>query len=85
MDNSQNSSFLGRAALNVGYYIGRGRALGNGCTAKMKRMNMVACIICTVCDGGGARRKSSWYTIDFEIAETQCGGFVLCECVVSRS
>ena len=81
VDNSQNSSFLGRAALNVGYYIGRGWALGNGCTAKMKRMNMVACIICTVCDGGGAQRKRSWYIIDFEIADTQGGGVVLCESV----
>ena len=83
VDNSQQSSLLGRASLDVGYYICRERALGSGCNAEMERMNMVTCIICTVCDGGGARRKRSWYIIDFEIAETQGGGFVLCECVVS--
>ena len=82
VDNSQHSSFLGRASLDVGYYICREKALGSGCNAKMKRMNMVTCIICTVCDRGGARRKRSWYIIDFEISETQGCGVVLCEIVV---
>ena len=85
VDNSQQSSFLGRESLDIGYYICQERALGSGCNAEMERMNMVTCIICTVCDGGGARRKRSWCTIDFEIAETQGGGFVLCECVISGS
>ena len=85
VDNSQQSSFLGRASLDVGYYICRERGLRSGCNAEMERMNMVACVISAVCDGGGARRMRSCCTIDFEIAETQCGGFVLCECVVSRS
>ena len=81
VDNSQYASFLGRASLDVGYYICREGALGSGCNAKLKRMNMVTCIICAVCNGGGARRKRSWYIIDFEIAETQGGGVVLCESV----
>ena len=81
VDNSQQSSFLGRESLHVGHYICWERTLGSGCNAKMKRMNMVTCIICTVCDGSGARRKRSWYIIDFEIAETQGGGVVLCESV----
>ena len=42
---------------------------------------MIAYIIGAVCDGSGARRERSWYIRNFEIAETEGGGFVLCESV----
>ena len=44
-------------------------------------MNMMTCIISAVCNWSGARREQSWYIRNLKTAETEGGGFVLCESV----
>ena len=85
VDNSQYSTFLGWVSLDVGSYIRWERDLRSGCDFEMKGVNMMTCFICAVCDWSRVRGERGWFHGDFVIAETQGGGFVLCEGVGRRS
>ena len=79
VDNSQHSTFLGCASLDVGAYIRWEGYLSSGCNFEMKGVNMMTCFIGAVCYWSRVRGERGWFHGEFVVAETQGGGFVLCE------